>query len=88
MSVYNYNYNYNYNVCIIIIIMTMVIPLIFSSHDPAQLLSHTFLKFASYVLRVFQSCNSPLRVIHRLGKAFAVESKLLLVHALVRSRLD
>ena len=41
-----------------------------------------------HVLRVCQNCYFQLRLIHQLGKASSVESKLLLVHALVHSRLD
>ena len=40
------------------------------------------------VLRVCQSRYFQIRLIRRLGKALSVESKLLLVHALVHSRLD
>ena len=42
----------------------------------------------SQVLRVCQNCYFQLRLIRRLRKALSVESKLLLVHALVHSRLD
>ena len=41
-----------------------------------------------HVLRVCQNCYFQIRLIRRLGKALSVESKLLLVHALVHSRLD
>ena len=41
-----------------------------------------------HVLRVCQNCYFQIRWIRRLGKALSVESKLLLVHALVHSRLD
>ena len=43
---------------------------------------------SQHVLRVCQNCYFQLRLIHRFGKALSVESKLLLVHALVHSRLD
>ena len=43
---------------------------------------------SQHVLRVCQNCYFQLRLICRLGKALSVESKLLLVHALVHSRLD
>ena len=44
---------------------------------------------SQHVLRVCQNCYFQIRLIRRLGKAFlSVESKLLLVHALVHSRLD
>ena len=43
---------------------------------------------SQHVLRVCQNCYFQLRLIRRLGKALSVESKLLLVHALVHSRLD
>ena len=41
-----------------------------------------------HVLCVCQNCYFQIRLIRRLGKALSVESKLLLVHALVHSRLD
>ena len=41
-----------------------------------------------YILRVCQNCYFQLRLIRRLGKALSVESKLLLVHALVHSPLE
>ena len=41
-----------------------------------------------HVLRVCQNCYFQIRLIRRLRKALSVESKLLLVHALVHSRLD
>ena len=41
-----------------------------------------------HVPRVCQNCYFQIRLIRRLGKALSVESKLLLVHALVHSRLD
>ena len=41
-----------------------------------------------HVLCVCQNCYFQIRLIHRLGKALYVESKLLLVHALVHSRLN
>ena len=43
---------------------------------------------SQHVLRVCQNCYFHIRLIRRLGKALSVESKLLLVHALVHSRLD
>ena len=44
---------------------------------------------SQHVLRVYcQNCYFQIRLIRRLGKALSVESKLLLVHALVHSRLD
>ena len=43
---------------------------------------------SQHVLRVCQNCYFQIWLIHRLGKALSVESKLLLVHALVHSRLD
>ena len=45
---------------------------------------------SQHVLRVCQNCYFQIRLIRRLGKAFnlSVKSKLLLVHALVHSRLD
>ena len=43
---------------------------------------------SQHVLRVCQNCYFQIRLIRRLGKALSVESKLLLVHALVHSRLD
>ena len=43
---------------------------------------------SQHVLRVCQNCYFQLRLIRRLGKALSVESKPLLVHALVHSRLD
>ena len=43
---------------------------------------------SQHVLRVRQNCYFQIRLIRRLGKALSVESKLLLVHALVHSRLD
>ena len=46
------------------------------------------LTMSEHVVFVCQNCYSQLRLIHRLGKAVIVESKLLLVHALVHSRLD
>ena len=39
-------------------------------------------------LRVCQNCYFQIRLIRRSGKALSVESKLLLVHALVHSRLN
>ena len=41
-----------------------------------------------HVLPVCLNCYFRIRLIRRLGKALSVESKLLLVHALVHSRLD
>ena len=38
---------------------------------------------SQHVLRVCQNCYFQIRLIRRLGKALSVESKLLLVHALV-----
>ena len=43
---------------------------------------------SQHVLRVCQNFYFQIRLIRRLGKALSVESKLLLVHALVHSRLD
>ena len=43
---------------------------------------------SQHVLRVFQNCYFQIRLIRRLGKALSVESKRLLVHALVHSRLN
>ena len=43
---------------------------------------------SQHVVRVCQNCYFQLRQTRRLGKALSVESKLLLVHALVHSRLD
>ena len=43
---------------------------------------------SQHVLRVCQNCYFQLWLLRRLGKALSVESKLLLVHALVHSRLD
>ena len=43
---------------------------------------------SQHVLRVCQNCYFQIQLIRRLGKALSVESKLLLVHALVHSRLD
>ena len=43
---------------------------------------------SQHVSRVCQNCYFQIRLICRLGKALSVESKLLLVHALVHSRLD
>ena len=43
---------------------------------------------SQHVSRVSQNCYFQIRLIRRLGKALSVESKLLLVHALVHSRLD
>ena len=43
---------------------------------------------SQHVSRVCQNCYFQIRLIRRLGKALSVESKLLLVHALVHSRLD
>ena len=43
---------------------------------------------SQHVLHVCQNCYFQLRLIRRLGKALSVESKLLLVHALVHNRLD
>ena len=43
---------------------------------------------SQHVLRVCQNCYFQIRLIRRLGKALSVESKLLLVHALVHSQLD
>ena len=43
---------------------------------------------SQHALRVCQNCYFQIRLIRRLGKALSVESKLLLVHALVHSRLD
>ena len=43
---------------------------------------------SEHVLRVCQNCYFQLRLILRLDKALSVESKLLLVHALVHSRSD
>ena len=43
---------------------------------------------SQHVLRVCQNCYFQIRLIRRLDKALSVESKLLLVHALVHSRLD
>ena len=43
---------------------------------------------SQHVSRVCQNCYFQIRLIRRLGKALSVESKLLLVHALVPSRLD
>ena len=40
------------------------------------------------VLCVCQNCYFQIRLIRRLGRALSVESKLLLVHALVHSWLD
>ena len=45
-------------------------------------------KSACFEKHVCQNCYFQLRLIRRLGKALPVESKLLLVHALVHSRLD
>ena len=42
---------------------------------------------SQHVLRVCQNCYFQIRLIRRLGKALSVESKLLLVHALVHSVL-
>ena len=39
------------------------------------------------ILRVCQNCYFQIRLIRRLWKTLSVESKLLLVHALFRSRL-
>ena len=41
---------------------------------------------SQHVLRVCQNCYFQLQLICRLGKALSIESKLLLVHALVHSR--
>ena len=46
------------------------------------------LTMSQHVLRVCQNCYFQLRLIRRLRKALSVESKFLLVHALVNSRLD
>ena len=43
---------------------------------------------SQHVLHACQNCYFQLRLIHRLGEALSVESKLLLVHALVHSRVD
>ena len=43
---------------------------------------------SQHVSRVCQNCYFQIRLIRRLGKALSVESKLLLVYALVHSRLD
>ena len=43
---------------------------------------------SQHVLHVCQNCYFQLRLICRLGKALSFESKLLLVHALIHSRLD
>ena len=43
---------------------------------------------SQHVSSVCQNCYFQLRLIRRLGKALSVESKLLLVHALLHSRLD
>ena len=43
---------------------------------------------SQHVLRVCQNCYIQIRLIRQLGKALSVESKLLLVHAFVHSRLD
>ena len=43
---------------------------------------------SQHVSRVCQNCYFQIRLIRRLGKALSVESKFLLVHALVHSRLD
>ena len=43
---------------------------------------------SQHVLRVCQNCYFQIRLIRRLGKALSVDSKLLLVHALVHSQLD
>ena len=43
---------------------------------------------SQHVSRVCQNCYFQIRLIRRLGKALSVESKLLLLHALVHSRLD
>ena len=43
---------------------------------------------SQHVLCVCQNCYFQIRLIRRLGKALSVESKLLLVHAFVHSRLD
>ena len=43
---------------------------------------------SQHISRVCQNCYFQIRLIRRLGKALSVESKLLLVHALVHSRLD
>ena len=43
---------------------------------------------SQHVLCVCQNCYFQIRLIRRLGKALSVESKLLLVHTLVHSRLD
>ena len=43
---------------------------------------------SQHVSRVCQNCYFQIWLIRRLGKALSVESKLLLVHALVHSRLD
>ena len=40
---------------------------------------------SEHVLRVCQNCYFQLRLIHRLGKALSVVSKLLLVHAFIVS---
>ena len=42
---------------------------------------------SQHVSRVCQNCYFQIRLIRRLRKALSVESKLLLVHALVHSRL-
>ena len=43
---------------------------------------------SQHVLLVCQNCYFQIRLIRRLGKALSVESKRLLMHALVHSRLD
>ena len=46
------------------------------------------MRMFQHVLCVCQNCYFQIRLIRRLGKTLSVESKLLLVHALVHSRLD
>ena len=49
---------------------------------------YSSMTMSQHVLRVCQNCYFQRRLIRRLGKALFVESKLLLEHALVHSRLD
>ena len=46
------------------------------------------LTMSQHVLSVCQNCYFQIRLIRRLGKALSVESKLLLVHALIHNKLD
>ena len=43
---------------------------------------------SQHVSHVCQNCYFQIRLIRRIGKALSVESKLLLVHALVHSQVD